>query len=415
MIPIRCLQAIGNAVMSIRTTRFRRGLFAAIAAWCSVTLSLVGMEYSLRALDASDVKLLDYGDVISRTLSPGGQLIPDQDLEVTDGMGGRVRWRTNHAGFRNDREFQSTPPSDTRRVLSIGDSFGAGYRVGQADFYPALFEELANSRLGPTEVLAAVAEEPEAALRYMRSHGLEYDADVVALGVTLGNDFAQVYAQTRLRRTGATQGLDQFHFPERAVDPATGLRHSGLRARRWLGKQSLYQRLFDPPGIVSWYGRFAKRMLFDQANGLGMYLSEPTAAVQEAYQALFAVLLELRDELHRHEVPLVLLVIPQRFQVQAPDWRAAVRDYELHEPSFDLARPNRLLTAFAKVHQIPLIDPTQAMRARYEESEEGLYLPRRDMHWNRNGHRAFVRATWPGLQPWVEKSFAARTASIDSQ
>ena len=156
-------------------------LFATGALLSSIALSLFLTEFALRSFASRGSSAPDYGDVHSKELGPGGQLIPGQDLGVADGLGGLVRWRSNRAGFRNDREFEPVPLPETRRVLSIGDSFAAGYRVGQEDFYPAILEQLANRELGPTEVLAASAEEPLAALHYLRSYGLQYKPDLVVL------------------------------------------------------------------------------------------------------------------------------------------------------------------------------------------------------------------------------------------
>jgi hypothetical protein len=39
-----------------------------------------------------------------------------------------VRVKTNHAGFRADREFAKPKPSGTLRILGLGDSFTSGAR-----------------------------------------------------------------------------------------------------------------------------------------------------------------------------------------------------------------------------------------------------------------------------------------------
>jgi len=145
-------------------------------------------------------------------------------------------------------------------------------------------------------------------------------------------------------------------------------------------------------------------MLFDPANGLGMYLREPPAEILEAYARLFAVLRDLDDELRKRDVGLVLLVVPQRFEVQSEDWRAAVRDYELRDSAFDLGRPGRALAVFAERRGLLLIDPTESMRTRHEEIGLPLYLPRRDMHWNARGHEVFANGIYPALDSLISGS-----------
>ena len=231
-----------------------------------------------------------------------------------------------------------------------------------------------------------------------------FSPDLVMLVITLGNDFAQVYAAGHPTPIGFTKGLDTLRLPSNAIDEAHGIARLNLRLLRWLGALALHRRLFDPPGIASWYGSFEKRMLFDPANGLGMYLREPPAEILEAYARLFAVLRDLDDELRKRDVGLVLLVVPQRFEVQSEDWRAAVRDYELRDSTFDLGRPGRALAAFAERRGLLLIDPTESMRTRHQAMGLPLYLPRRDMHWNARGHETFANGIYPALDTLISGS-----------
>jgi len=109
----------------------RRVLFAAAAVCLSAAGSLSLVELVLRKLEDQSAPVADYGDVFDGALSAGGQLLPDFDGPVSDGQGGLVRWKTNSDGFRNDREFERKRIPGGLRILSLGDSFAAGYRVGQ--------------------------------------------------------------------------------------------------------------------------------------------------------------------------------------------------------------------------------------------------------------------------------------------
>ena len=150
------------------------------------------MELVLRKLEDQSVPVADYGDVFDGALSAGGQLLPDFDGLVSDGLGGLVRWKTNSDGFRNDREFARTRIPGGLRILSLGDSFAAGYRVGQEETYSLRLERKLNETFGPAEVMLAVVGDPRKALGYLQEDGLGFSPDLVMLAITLGNDFAQV-------------------------------------------------------------------------------------------------------------------------------------------------------------------------------------------------------------------------------
>jgi hypothetical protein len=95
---------------------------------------------------------------------------------------------------------------------------------------------------------------------------------------------------------------------------------------------------------------------------------------------------------------LVVAIFPQRFQVQPEDWRATVIAYNLNTDAFDLMQPNKRILGFCDLNSMVCIDPTAEMAAYHGESGKDLYLPRGDMHWNRDGHRAWFDGAKPALQ-----------------
>jgi hypothetical protein len=134
--------------------------------------------------------VIDYGDVKQgEKLGRGGFLKENLTLYVSDGLGGHVRWTNNSAGFRNDQEFGSVPPPGTLRILSLGDSFVAGYRVGQKETFSYLLERWINQRYGHAEVMVSELEEPATALHFLKKFGLGYHPQIVLLGITLGKRY----------------------------------------------------------------------------------------------------------------------------------------------------------------------------------------------------------------------------------
>jgi hypothetical protein len=151
-----------------------------------------------------DIAYLDYGDVHQQpTDGPfreGGKLVPNLDVVVVGETREQpARFITNSKGFRNTREFSYQPSPDTYRILYLGDSFVAGYRVGQEFTSGKVIEgkltemlQEAGGQLRP-EVLIVSISEPATAWLWLEEYGFKYHPDLIILGVALGNDIFQVY------------------------------------------------------------------------------------------------------------------------------------------------------------------------------------------------------------------------------
>lgn len=103
---------------------------------------------------------------------------------------GSWKYVTNSKGFRNAREFSYAKPTNTIRVLSIGDSHTQGYEVRQDFTFSAVLERFLKHRAKNAEVINSGvsgfsnAEE----LVFLENEGIKYNPDVVVLGF-FANDF----------------------------------------------------------------------------------------------------------------------------------------------------------------------------------------------------------------------------------
>ena len=145
--------------------------------------------------------------------------------------------------------------------------------------------------------------------------------------------------------------------------------------------------------IGSWYRERWPPRLLDPTHGLGFYLAAPPPIIEETYLRLQRTLDGYASFCRQRRIELIVSFFPQRFQVQADDWERAVRAYGLKADAFDVDAPNRRILELCRSSGIRCLDPTNAMRRRYERHGEHLYLPRGDMHWNRLGHEAFHDAS----------------------
>ena len=393
----------------------------------AVVVSLIIAEGILRVMGDTDGldTVLDYRDSWREGgLGPGGYLQENFKGEMQDGFGGTVYWQNNSQGFRNSKEFQVPPPKDTFRVLSMGDSFTGGYRVGQESTFSFLLEkDLSSKNPGlNVEVMVSVIEDPLTGLYFLASQGVSYLPDLVILGITLGNDLAQAY----WNMDGRFRIIDDEPYVEEIVDwEASKKRRAEIEAQvipkeclssrtansnlnskgpRWSAIEgtgdrrnvklmSLISSLKHqsnpeaPQTVISNWEEYDAPRLFD-SNGLGFFLRSPTESIESAYEKLFRTIETLHKVTRSASMDLLVVIFPQRFQVQDQDWGKTLEIYGLRQECFDVEIPNRRILEFCEKNQIRCLDPTRQMRRSYEKEQRSFYLPRHDMHWNALGHAA---------------------------
>ena len=352
---------------------------------------------------------LDYGDTWrAEGFGPGGSLKENFDAPVLDPYGNTVRWKNNAQGFRNDYDVSAEPRKGVIRLISIGDSFTAGYRLAQNETFSFLLEQYLNNKSDGNryEVLISAVDDPTAALDYLNSTGFSFKPQMVLLGVTLGNDIAQAYVgltsggkYTLNDETGditinASQTLGFAHGLEKLTIPETCFYPSSFLDRRSITYhvlKQLWRRSQNGEVMSSWYDK-ERPKVFDPVHGLGFYLKDPPREVQESYHHLLRTLRGSKKAAESRGYDLVVVVFPQRFQVQAADWTFTVAEYRLNRDCFDLTLPNRMIADFCAQNEITCIDTTPAMVAARTASEKSLYLPQGDMHPNAEGNRVIFEA-----------------------
>ena len=380
-------------------------------------LSILLFECLYRVIDrlAPDllkpkVQGLDYGDTWrAEGFGPGGSLKENFDAPVMGPYGNTVRWKNNAQGFRNDYDVGAEPRSGGIRLISIGDSFTAGYRLERTETYSFLLEQYLNSRSDGNqyEVLISAVNDPSAALAYLNSSGLSFKPQMVLLGVTFGNDMSQSYVGlapggrftlndetggitlNHSQTLGFAHGLEKISIPDACYYPSSILDRRSVTYRVL---KRLWRRSRNGEAISSWYNKELPPKLFDPVHALGHYLKDPPSEIKDSYHQLFRALRGLKKLIESRGHNLVIVVFPQRFQVQTEDWTFTVADYRLNESCFDLNLPNRMIADFCLQNEIACIDPTPAMVAARRTSQKSLYLPQGDMHPSAEGNRIIFEA-----------------------
>ncbi len=355
-----------------------------------------------------------------------------------------IRFITNAAGFRNDRDFNEQPDPDAYRILYVGDSFVIGYAADQDETSGYIMEARLNdtSQLNEyslhPEVLIAYADDPSSAWIRLRKYYLKYNPHLVILGITFGNDISQAYLHSHPEK-GFYQlsehdgnvsmeivraSLDfPYHdlfkslylpleaFRPEALSPETESAptrfSSNLRQMLDLytqthvgGKVSEAWRAFEQFILVhepkSWYRPSAIASTFENRPGsvytfdpnasLGLFYSPTLPEVDQAFVHLELILKGINQMLQERDTDLMVVLFPQRFQVRAEDWEATVEQYGLDPAHFDLEYPNRRILADCDRNGITCFDTLPLLKEETEKTRTPFYFPNGDMHWNKSGH-----------------------------
>jgi hypothetical protein len=362
-------------------------------------------------------------------LGEGGRLRPNLDLHMASAE--RLRGatvRTDSRGFRNTLEVAALPAAGELRILSLGDSFSIGMQIDQDAFLgPRLEAELARSEARPVRVLNAEVSDPAYGLHYLQRHGLRFRPEIVLYGLC-ANDMLQAalrFGPDRLFALDAggllvanpdapaTGGAAEYHdwvYPavsEHALSdgsPSAWRRAWGGAERRvhrsarklagsllrFRALEALDRDVTRTTAVPMWsYAREVERRdgrlrLLDGTVNLAYFAQEPPPVLDDMYERLFTLLRAMDRSVRESGGRFVLVVHPQRFQVDPADWRALADYWGLADSDFDLERYDRRLASFCRANGIPCLDLLTPFRQ--EAGRRALYLPRGDMHYNRAGH-----------------------------
>lgn len=357
---------------------------------------------------------LDYSDVYrTNGLGVGGYLKENFKGYVKNGYGGKVWWENNSQGFRYDTDISFGHSPNKIRVLSLGDSFTAGYRIGQNETFSSLLEQFFNSKKDGKEyeVLISCIESPIKGLNYLSKFSIKFNPDVVLLGITLGNDILQSYTGLDSKGSFILDDLQKeikenpnydpdilkksgsLYVPNQCITPNSEKNQINNAKNVHLMDKLVSYRIinkflkgYEGESIISYYGDKERVKLFDGCNGLGMFMKNPPREIEEAYKRLFRILKVCNILSKKYNFRLIIILFPQRFQVQKEDWIATKRDYHLKDKCFDLMKPNNEILNFCIKNDIMCIDPTKDMSNTYNNLHKSLYLPFGDMHMNALGN-----------------------------
>ena len=347
--------------------------------------------------------LLEVGVRLGRQFSPGLRMLTylpgvatkydrittTAELLATTNLGfapgARIHgFRLNSRGFRT-REYQ-TRRSEAVRVVAIGDSFTYG-AVPYEQTWPLVLEQRLEQALGrEVEVisLGVPSVGPEFYWRLWQLEASRLRPDLVVLGFFVGNDLGEHVGQA-----GAPSRILRVSYAARALRNGAAIAASLAASTRSAGDRDGTEAAGHESARSEWsYDPMRPTFREDFFYNMGWHRMRfcrqenrhRTLALVRNLRSFFA---ELDRAVADTDASLVVMLIPDEFQVDASVRQQLLERHDYPEERLRIALPQRRLTTLLDNHGIPSLDLLGAFQERATAAR--LYRPR-DTHWNGAGN-----------------------------
>jgi lysophospholipase L1-like esterase len=302
-------------------------------------------------------------------------------------------------------------PTNTFRVLILGDSFPQGMQVTMEQTFPWLLQgQLGQVNGKQVEVinLSIDAFGTDRELLLYAILGWQFQPDLVLLSIYPGNDIQDNQIDLEARRYGYRINRAFFTLENDTLQLHNSIQldsslYPDSPAFQWLaGIQAAQtpappEHLPERPKVTA-----TDPYTLEYPVELGLYLPEDTYW-RDAWGLTEALLAQFRDVMKTSGVPFAAFIIPDRRAVHQDDWDATIAQYNDVLPDLrdaDPSAPGMRLEQFLAAQDIPVLDVTSALRAWAEAHPDGrLYYPG-DGHFTPDGHAVTVEA----LLAWLRSS-----------
>jgi hypothetical protein len=383
--------------------RLRRVLASLLLSVVSVLACLLAIEMGARAyvyLDMARARRESTGQPISR-FHPllGWDKPPYAEQRIRRDEFDFV-FRVNSKGLRGpERDYAK--PAGTRRVLTLGDSFAAGYYAEEDKTLRAELERRLNGGCAPSEVLSGgtIAYSTDQEYLFYRIEGRRYSPDVVLL-MFYYNDL--YYNASHTGPGGQPKPFFEIDGDRLVLRnaPLAPPRREDLDAqpdppRPWRGSMALRllsRRTLDgAPRLHAFLARLGlvQPPALDPPREYWVFGADHASEVNDMWARTRLLLRDLRDEARASGASLVLLYVPVRFEVNDEAWELTRQRYRWGR-RWDRTRVVERLEALAAELQLPIVDPRAELR-RAETSGRPTYYTR-DVHWTADGNAVAAQA-----------------------
>ena len=319
---------------------------------------------------------------------------PDSSFPVTHYEYSHVA-TTDRLGARSTLERQAGLD-----VVFMGDSFTFGVGVKDLETFVALLEKDVGFNASNLGVPGSTLTQ-QVRIARMRHEELGAPRRYVFV-MFLGNDIADLWRNRKKQASADSQD-------DGAVHPVEAERQNALlrEINDWVFhnvvlKKSYFLQLVKSAilqmragGERSIYMDDIFRLMRDD----GQYLERSKRLLSEEFQKLV-------DFSATGDAEVLILLIPDKYQVDSAVRDARSEYYGLDSDALDPLRPNMLVKDAADASGLEVVDPFDCIRER-SAGQEALYY-KQDGHFTPGGHAVFAACAAPRIRSWLD-----RTASRD--
>lgn len=364
--------------------RFQRWLPNLAVAAASLAASLLAAELAVRWLSPQPIQVIAPG-LYQPDPPRRYRLSPGYHGELTNVSDFRTSLVISSQGIRGDE--LETKAAGEKRLLVLGDSFVFGWGVEEHKTLAAQLERrLAVEHPGWRALNAGT---PGFGLLdeidWLETWGLALEPDAILLAVFLGNDLLD--ATAAFRQVEMVDGL--------VGEPGfrRGLRYQLYRRSHLvrmlkravpIGAQIRLRRLLGIP--LPW-------SIASLREGLEIYAIKPTPLQQEGREVTRAQLVRLQAISRNHGLPLALVLLPDRRDVDPVLWSGTLAGLGLDPARYRPDQPARIFTELTAELGLPVLDLSVAFKSALARGERPYF--EHDPHWTLEGTELAARETYP--------------------
>ena len=316
-------------------------------------------------------------------------------------------YQINSLGLR-DREYGGKTDG-IFRVLLIGDSFSVSHGLPIEDSLSRQMEKAlqgiadSDGRPGKFEVIntAAGGYSPYNYWKAYRRWAPIFNPDVIIVGLS-PDDYE---CDNENKRYLIENGEILSAYAD-GQEPKKSGKISIRIIRKWLSWNSqlyiLMRNYFYYNDIVSWIALWKSPGGVENDSQLSLYMVSQHEEVNKAWSKAFSYLEKLKKETEADDVPMILIPLPLKMEIDSQQFRQVLASKELTSDQIDLNQQLKEIKDFCKKESILVLDPRPALQDRHVEVPCYFVL---DGHWNAEGIRVASKSLameWRelGLPPW---------------
>ncbi len=297
---------------------------------------------------------------------------------------------TNSLGLR-EKEIGPRQPGGIR-IVGLGDSFSFANGVTNEQTYFKVLERKLQTMLDrPVEVLncAVPAYSPLQELRMLEKYAMAFNPDIVLMGFFVGNDFVESMdlfdEQGNPLLVAREDGfLITRKQRDREMEQSTFRRLTASVRASLASNSHLYVFVRDRLGNVLSQLKLRAYNLPPE-----FCAKEFSPRMNRAWFSTQTILRDIATLVRQQNKRLFIVILPTIYQVYRQSWDEYIAALKLDPDSYDLDKPQAILSAFCKAEGIEVFDVLPMLRA--NAANEQLFFPV-DGHPTAEGHRLIGEA-----------------------